>query len=175
MPFPGRDTIGPLLREAAEQVILPHFRNLAQAGITEKAPGETVTRADREAEALITARLKALRPQARIIGEEAVSDTPALLTRLDEGEVFCVDPLDGTANFADAPAPFSVMVAYLRQGTLLASWMYDPLTGRLHEAEHGGGAFTNGERVLVSLDAPSPTSDAAQCSPASCRRPSPTR
>ena len=40
--------------------------------MSSKSPGEVVTVADEEAEALLTARLKALWPPAAVVGEEAL-------------------------------------------------------------------------------------------------------
>lgn len=54
--------VAQLMRRAAAQAIVPRFRSLAARDIDEKAPGELVTAADREAEAMLTEGLSALRP-----------------------------------------------------------------------------------------------------------------
>ena len=43
------DPVAALIRDVAERIILPRFRNLATDQIIEKAPGDLVTIADREA------------------------------------------------------------------------------------------------------------------------------
>jgi len=138
-----------LLREVAAEVVMPRFRKLAESEVRVKSPGEEVTIADEEAERLLTLRLPALLPGSRVIGEEAVSAQPELLQELGEGTVFVVDPVDGTANFVKGSPCFSMMVALLREGEPIASWMLSPATGTLHVAERGGGAWVDGKRVRV--------------------------
>jgi fructose-1,6-bisphosphatase/inositol monophosphatase family enzyme len=141
------DQVAPLLHEAAERAILPRFRQLARHEIEEKSPGELVTVADREAEAIIAERLERLLPGSRAIGEEACAADPSLLDSLAHGTVWLIDPLDGTANFAAGESAFAVMVALLRDGTVEAGWMFQPVTGRLARAELGSGAWLDGRRI----------------------------
>jgi fructose-1,6-bisphosphatase/inositol monophosphatase family enzyme len=143
------EQVSDLLREVAAEVVMPRFRKLAEAEVRVKSPGEEVTIADEEAERLLTAGLSALLSGSRVIGEEAVSAQPALLQGLGEGTVFVVDPVDGTANFVKGSPCFSMMVALLRAGEPIASWMLSPATDTLHVAERGAGAWVDGERVRV--------------------------
>src|SRR4051812_25556952 len=144
------ELVGALMTEAAERAILPRFRALAQNDIEEKSPGELVTIADREAEAMLTASLAPLLPGSRVIGEEACATDPRLLESLGEGTVWLVDPLDGTGNFAAGRPEFAVMVALLRDGVVQAGWMLNPLSGRLARAELGGGAWIGDERLKAT-------------------------
>lgn len=153
----GQELIGQvsdLLREVAAEVVMPRFRKLAETEVRVKSPGEEVTIADEEAERLLNLRLPALLPGARVIGEEAVSAQPELLQGLGEGTVFVVDPVDGTANFVKGSPCFSMMVALLREGEPVASWMLSPATGALHVAERGSGAWVDGKRVRVGQPPP---------------------
>ena len=148
------DDVGNLLRQAAESAILPRFRRLASGDVEEKTPGEVVTVADREAEAILSRGLAALLPGSRVVGEEAVAADAALLDGLDRGIVWLVDPLDGTGNFVAGQAPFSVMAALLRDGEAVGAWMLDPLSGSLAVAERGGGAYMDGGRVEADQNSP---------------------
>lgn len=141
------EQVSNLLREVAAEAVMPRFRRLAESEVRVKSPGEEVTIADEEAERLLTAGLSALLPGSRVIGEEAVSAQPELLQGLGEGAVFVVDPVDGTSNFVKGSPCFSMMVALLREGEPVASWMLSPATGTLHVAERGSGAWIDGERV----------------------------
>lgn len=144
------DSVSDLLREVAAAVVMPRFAAL-QPGETEmKAAGEPVTIADREAEAMIGRALELLLPQARIVGEEACGAAPQLLDDLDQGMVWIIDPIDGTANFTAGRSPFAMMVALLRDGEIIASWILDPLHDRLATAVKGGGAWIDGQRVRTS-------------------------
>lgn len=139
--------VSALLRSVAEAVVTPRFRQLAAHEISEKSPGEIVTTVDREAEARLHDGLAALGLGARIIGEEAAAQDPALLDGVGDGLVWLVDPLDGTANFAAGREPFGMMVALVDDGVPQAAWIYDPMGERMYHAERGHGATCNGDRV----------------------------
>lgn len=146
------DLVAQVIRDAANQALLPRYKALRDSDVHEKSPGEIVTAADRACEALLSAQLTALLPGSAVLGEEASSDNPQLRTLLQRaGAVWVVDPLDGTANFVAGSPCFSVMVALVSHGVTQASWMLDPLTQTLHSARRGAGAWVNG---VPSLRAP---------------------
>jgi fructose-1,6-bisphosphatase/inositol monophosphatase family enzyme len=141
------DAVTDILIEAAEIAIVPRFDALGDADIAEKSPGELVTVADREAEDLITPRLRAL-VDAPVVGEEATAADPALLRAVRESAAaWVVDPLDGTANFVAGRPQWAVMAALVRDGQTVAGWIVRPADGRVYAAERGGGAWRNGIRV----------------------------
>jgi fructose-1,6-bisphosphatase/inositol monophosphatase family enzyme len=149
------DKVETLMREAAANAILPRVRRLRHHEIEEKTPGELVTAADREAERILSAGLSALLPGSLMIGEAAAAADPALISRLaDGGDIWLVDPLDGTANFAAGREPFAVMVALVRDGVTVASWMLDPVSGVMCQAERGAGASIAGHRAKASSACP---------------------
>lgn len=138
-----------LMRQVADEVVLPSFRNLAASDIEEKAPDDLVTVADRESERRLTAGLIAIDPAARVIGEEATAADPKLLDGITRGRVWIVDPIDGTNNYAHGRTPFGIMIALVEDGVTQAGWILDPVTGRLCHATLGDGAFIDGERVTA--------------------------
>ncbi len=142
------------MRAAAAEAIMPRYGRLMRHEISEKSPGELVTAADHEAERILTAGLTALRPGSLVVGEEAAAVDPAIVSRLGAGEAWLVDPLDGTANFAAGTGPFAVMVALLRDGETVASWMLDPRSGAMAQAERGSGAVLCGARVRAGSESP---------------------
>ncbi len=136
-----------LMKATAEAVILPRYQSLRAEDIQEKTPGDLVTIADKESEAMLSEGLARLIPEAAIIGEEACAADPALLGTLGQQLAWIIDPIDGTHNFAHGQPPFAIMIALVDSGYAQAGWIYDPLTQRLCNAERGKGAFINGERV----------------------------
>ena len=149
------DAIGEILREATETAIVPRFRALGDGDVEEKSPGEVVTVADREAEALISDGLRAVLPDVPVVGEEAVAADPSLLDALaTEPIAWLVDPLDGTANFAKGDPHWAVMVALVRDGAPVASWMYRHTDQRLYQAERGSGAWRDGIRLRCVASEP---------------------
>ncbi len=147
----NHDAIAAALREAAETAIAPRFRRLADGEVEEKAPGEVVTVADREAEAIIAARLAGLLPGVPVVGEEAVAADPSLLAAARHADAaWLVDPLDGTANFVAGDPHWAVMVALVRRGETVASWVYRHTDGWLYSAERGAGAWRGATRLTCS-------------------------
>ncbi|WP_341717753.1 inositol monophosphatase family protein [Micromonospora sp. FIMYZ51] len=149
------DEVAGLLRETADRVVLPSFRHLGAGDVTEKAPGELVTVADRKAEDVIAAGLRQLRPGSVVVGEEAVADDPELLRHLaGAGDVWLVDPIDGTANFAAGRRPFALMISLHTDGEPVAAWVFDPLAGTLATAQLGEGTYLDGRPVRLPSTAP---------------------
>ncbi|QWC85790.1 inositol monophosphatase [Nocardioidaceae bacterium] len=142
------DAVLAMLQEVAAEVVTPRFRALDEDEVSEKNPGDLVTVADREAEELITARLRAAYPDAMVLGEEAVAADASLLTRFAEAEhAFTVDPVDGTKNFVKGSPDHAVMAAELQGGAVVRSWIWQPQHEHAYVAEHGAGAWRDGERL----------------------------
>lgn len=126
-----------------------------EANPEEKSPGEWVTDADKAGEAFLAPALRSLITGSLVVGEEAASADPTVLDQLtDAGTVWLIDPLDGTSNFARGISPFAIMVALVRNGDTVASWILDPVADQLSVSEKGSGSWTNGERITVSEDSP---------------------
>jgi fructose-1,6-bisphosphatase/inositol monophosphatase family enzyme len=148
--------VAEIIREVARTEVLPRFGHLTEGEILEKTPGDLVTVADRAAERELAARLTVLLPGSRVVGEEAVFADPAVLDALSGPDpVWIIDPIDGTENYANANARFSVLVALAQEGELQASWIYVPCLDRMAHAVRGGGAFQDGRRLQVAA-APDP-------------------
>jgi len=144
------DAMADVLREAAEEAVMPRYRRLNTCDMEEKSPGEIVTTADRDAERLIARGLARLCPEARFVGEEACARSPGLIANLDHGTVWIVDPIDGTANYAAGKGPFAMMAALVWNGDLVAAAILDPVGGRIALAERGAGARIDGARLTPS-------------------------
>jgi fructose-1,6-bisphosphatase/inositol monophosphatase family enzyme len=73
MPKPDIDAVTRLIEDASRELVMPRFRRLRAGDIEQKAgdPDNLVTIVDREVEVRVTERLRELRPDAAVIGEEA--------------------------------------------------------------------------------------------------------
>lgn len=67
-----------------------------------------------------------------------------------EENIWIIDPLDGTVNFAHQIPIFSISIALERRGHLFCGVVYQPMTHELFVAEKGKGAFLNGKPIEVS-------------------------
>ena len=107
------DRITKIIKETADEEVLPRFQKLNEGEVSEKAHGEVVTIADTETERVLTERLAAALPGSHVVGEEAVSEDPRVMDLLEGPEpVWIIDPIDGTSNFAGGKPVFAVMVAW---------------------------------------------------------------
>ncbi|MEV6100676.1 inositol monophosphatase [Nocardia sp. NPDC051981] len=140
------DEVTQVLVRAAKEAISPRFRRLAVGDVAEKGPGDLVTVADREAEQLISQGLREIL-DVPVVGEEAVTDDPFLLTALESPACWLVDPIDGTSNFVAGRSEYAVMAALLRSGEPVAGWIVLPETGQRYVAERGSGSFRDELRI----------------------------
>lgn len=104
-----------------------------------------VTEADLESETLICDRLKSLLPSAAFLREEGPSTGDE-----SSAEVWIVDPLDGTNNYAHGIPQFSVSIALVRDGVFEMGVVYDPNREELFSAWRGAGAYLNQRPISVS-------------------------
>ena len=142
------EAVAALIRQTADAVILPRFRALAPGEIREKNPGDFVTIADTESEAMLADLLTRALPGSVVCGEEGVARDAGVFATLDgAAPVWVIDPVDGTCNFAHGRTGFAVIVALVVGGVTRAGWIYEPLTGALVHAARGGGAWIDGRRA----------------------------
>lgn len=134
-----------LLKRVAAEVITPRFRRLRPDEVEQKHPGDYVTVADREAEAMLTAELQRIAPGALVIGEEAAFFRPDITATLAKADhAFTVDPVDGTGNFVRGNPDHAVMVTELQHGEVIRAWIWQPEHQLAFVAERGAGVSCNG-------------------------------
>jgi 3'(2'), 5'-bisphosphate nucleotidase len=118
---------------AAGRVVMDAFVHGCE--IEKKADASPVTAADREAERIILAGRREFCPTIPVIAEEAVAagDYPT-----DPGEEFLlVDPLDGTREFVDRRAEFTINIALIRKGAPVLGVVYAPASHVLYSGRPG--------------------------------------
>ncbi|MGH6912862.1 MAG: inositol monophosphatase family protein, partial [Geminicoccales bacterium] len=152
---PEPDRVCEFLRETAAEDVLPRFRDLATHHVMEKKPGDLVTIADLEAEARLARLLTEHVPGSVVVGEEGVHRDPSLLDKLEtDDDLWIIDPVDGTQNFAAGKSPFAIVVAFLRGGRTRCAWIHDPVGADTAVAEEGGGAWIGRRRLEVAAGGP---------------------
>lgn len=107
-----------------------------------KAPGDPVTRADRESSDVICASLAASFPGDAILSEEAVPSSPAEVARVvSSPRVWFVDPLDGTREFTERIGEFAVMIGLAVAGRAALGVVTMPALGETIAGRVGASAF----------------------------------
>ena len=111
---------------------------------------DLVTEADLAVDRLIAAELDRMHPGVPILSEEA-SWRP---DGEPSGDVFVLDPIDGTHNFAQGTHWWTIALARARDAVVEEGWLYQPSRGTLWHARRGEGATRDGEGITVSSVAP---------------------
>ncbi|MCE5393096.1 MAG: inositol monophosphatase family protein [Acidithiobacillus sp.] len=135
--------VGALLRESAERFLLPAYHRVTA---TPKPDGSIVTSADLESQDFLQEALARRYPQIPLLGEEMTAAEQGQLMQSVE-LLWCLDPLDGTSNFAAGVPIFGISLALLDAHGARQGWVYDPMRRDLFWAARRAGAFCNGDRL----------------------------
>lgn len=130
-----------LLRQA-RKIILDEQ---ALADVTVKGRANFVTRCDTGVQSFLQKELGQRWPEIQFLGEEGGigSLNPA-------GQVFVLDPVDGTANLMHHFGHSAISLALVDNGVPVLALIYDPFRDEMFTAQRGGGAFCNGKPIHVS-------------------------
>jgi myo-inositol-1(or 4)-monophosphatase len=144
---PRSATITVMIRAAfaAAKSLKRDFGEVEQLQVSEKGPGDFVSRADTKAEEIIRAELTEARPNYGWLGEETGAAAGTDPTRR-----WIVDPLDGTTNFLHGLPHWCISIALEHKGEIVAGVVYDPVKDEIFVAEKGSGAWMNDRRLRVS-------------------------
>ncbi|MCS4487659.1 inositol monophosphatase family protein [Streptococcus sciuri] len=110
---------------------------------------DLVTSLDKEVQDFIVAEIRKNYPKDAILAEEN-----NLRHSVKEGNVWVLDPIDGTINFIVQRDYFAILLAYYEGGQGQFGFIYDIINDRLF---HGGGLFDvymNDERLCAYQDRP---------------------
>jgi len=135
------EALAQIVKTAAREELLPRFAGTERRF---KADGSIVTEADFAMQRRLAAELAAFAPQYRLLGEEMTAlEQQAALASGGEG-LWCLDPLDGTRNFASGIPFFSVSLGLLIDRKPALGLVYDPVRDECFTAQAGCGASLNG-------------------------------
>jgi myo-inositol-1(or 4)-monophosphatase len=109
-----------------------------------KSKADLVTKADKESEAFLKAKVMAAFPSHTIMAEESG------LQAGDLEHQWFIDPLDGTLNYAHGLPIYAISIAYAYKGELQLGVIYDPSRDEIFSAQLGKGAHLNGKPIRVS-------------------------
>ncbi len=139
-PIPDLRSVQSLVVAAARAELLPRLDHVARQT---KADGSVVTEADLAMQTSLSNQLQARWPHIRLLGEEMSATEQARLFD-DPQPLWCLDPLDGTSNFACGIPYFAVSLALIQQGRVVLGVVYDPLRDECFSASDTTAASLNG-------------------------------
>src|SRR3989344_3144236 len=113
---------------------------------TVKEDKSILTKVDKEAEDVIKKIILNAFPHHSILGEETG------MTQNENENIWYIDPIDGTRNFANHIPLFAVSIALFSKDSLFLGVVYNPATRSLFYAQAGKGAYLNNKRIFVSKD-----------------------
>jgi myo-inositol-1(or 4)-monophosphatase len=131
-----------LVCRVADRELPPRFGAIAT---TRKADGSLLTEADLVVQEALTEALTRHRPGSRVLGEEMDEAEQHEALQQQDSDVWCIDPLDGTSNFAAGVPYYAVSVALLHKGNIQTGVVYDPSRRECFAAGRGQGVWLNGQ------------------------------
>jgi myo-inositol-1(or 4)-monophosphatase len=118
-----------------------------------KSDGSLVTEADLVVQQALADALHRHWPDIGLLGEEMSAPAQQAALQNYTGGVWCIDPLDGTSNFAVGVPYYAVSVALVRDGRPLMGVVYDPSRNECFTALAGQGAWLNDQPLGVASPA----------------------
>jgi myo-inositol-1(or 4)-monophosphatase len=138
--------VAALVGRAADEELSSRF---TRVNSWKKTDGSLITEADMAMQERLVQELGALSPPWPVLGEEMLPERQQGILRGRE-PFWCLDPLDGTTNFATGLPYHAVSLALIRDGRVQAGIVYDPQRRECFLAERGGGARLNGTPLRVT-------------------------
>jgi len=139
------EKIAGIIKTAAIDILMPLFANVERQY---KLDGSIVTEADNAMQDYIEKELSGLYPDTLMLAEEMSRDEQQ--KAISKGVAcWCLDPLDGTNNFAAGVPYFSVSLALMVDKKIVLGVVYDPVRDELFSATELQGARMNGSSLTL--------------------------
>ncbi|VAW86066.1 Inositol-1-monophosphatase [hydrothermal vent metagenome] len=151
MSLPNIEETQKIVIDAAIKELMPRFTHSAREY---KADGSIVTEADRAVQQSIQEALIQRWPEYLFIGEEMTIEEQAVVLNTSRQGVWCLDPVDGTSNFASGVPFFAVSLSLLKDGEVLMGIIYDPIRDECFTAIKDKGSWLNDESLGQRMPKP---------------------
>ncbi|AAP99981.1 MULTISPECIES: inositol monophosphatase family protein [Prochlorococcus] len=125
------------------EVLMNYYRKINTIN-NKGLEGDLVTNADIEAENLIVSLLNNKTPEFGIFAEEGGVSGPT------DSYVWCIDPLDGTTNYAHGYPFFACSIGLTWNNKPMLGAISIPFIKELYWATPGQGSFCNDQKIEVS-------------------------
>jgi myo-inositol-1(or 4)-monophosphatase len=141
MTLPDLKQLEAIVKPAAAEILVPGF---GKHKYSYKADGSIITAADDAMQQRLEDELKAAWPEYAFLGEE-MTEAAQRAAMNNAAGYWCIDPLDGTNNYATGMPFFAVSIALIINNEQTLGMVYDPLRDEVFTAIKGEGACLNGE------------------------------
>ena len=135
-----------IIISTAKAELLPRFTYVERQ---HKKDGSILTEADLVCQQRIAEQLQHHWPDTVFLGEEMTAEQQTELLN-SEQPIWCLDPLDGTSNFASGIPYFCVSLALIKKGKVELGVVYDPLRDECFAANESQVSL-NGEPLLIKV------------------------
>jgi myo-inositol-1(or 4)-monophosphatase len=145
---PNLTTIKSIIKKAATEELLPRFTLVSGQF---KADGSVVTEADLAMQNRLEHELLKAYPGSVLLSEEMTSEEQQ--NALDsESPVWCLDPLDGTSNYAAGIPYFAVSLSLIHSGKVIMGLVYDPIRDEFFTATKDEPALLNNKELQTNQE-----------------------
>ncbi len=131
-----------ILRLAGKEEVMSRFRKVSHHL---KEDGSLVTQTDLAVQQRLSSELESRWPGRPMLGEEMDRAQQQDLLRQADEALWCLDPLDGTNNYAGGFPFFSLSLALIENRQPVLGIVYDPVRDECFAARRGAGAWLNGK------------------------------
>lgn len=137
-----------IVKKAAIEELLPRFTTVSAEL---KSDGSIVTEADLSMQNRLQKELLDVFPDTTLLSEEMSIDEQR--AALDSGQaVWCLDPLDGTSNFAAGIPYFAVSLSLIQNNEVIMGLVYDPVRDECFYADKNTPAMLNNNKLELVDD-----------------------
>jgi myo-inositol-1(or 4)-monophosphatase len=141
--LPDLKKLETIVKLAAHEILVPQ---LGSHEFTYKEDGSVVTKADIAMQERLNNDLMQEWPQFSCLGEEMSEQQQEEV--INSGAVYwCIDPLDGTNNYAAGMPLYAVSIAFIQNGVTELGLIYDPSREEMFTSIKGQGACLNNRRL----------------------------
>jgi len=150
LPFQSKELqVACSAAKIASQILKGHFADLQNVSLASdnKQSWDLLTVADIQTEKAIIEEIHRQFPSHSILAEES-SGTDHSAT--GQNNLWVIDPLDGTNNFAHGIPHFAVSIAYYENSIPILGVIHNPISGDWYIAGQGRGAWHNGAQAHVN-------------------------
>lgn len=136
------------IARSAGEIAMRHFQSLATLSVERKGHLDLVTRADRDVEEYLIARLREAFPQDGFFGEEGGEITG------QSGRIWVLDPIDGTFNFVRGGQNWAISIGLYEDHQPIFGAVYAPARNLMVTGGVNSEARINGKLApkLPSFD-----------------------